>query len=184
MSRTCYPRIRFASRKIWQRCLEASGGMSSDEPCLFYGDKRKMYRWALSTVPNSIGLEGEKIHARKREKKLLTDHSGCFGQRNLRCDQLFRYSLYNTVIVCLLIYDVSGLFDTRIRGLREVTDRFLFLPIFRIGLQPPLKVYGVGSFTYDSYLIFRYLHINTGCISLECHRGFSQLWSRQEHQDY
>jgi hypothetical protein len=49
-----------------------------------------------------------------------------------------------------------GLFDTRIRGLREVTERFLYMPLFQIGLQPPLKVYGVGAFTYDSYLIFWY----------------------------
>jgi hypothetical protein len=31
------------------------------------------------------------------------------------------------------------------------------MPLFQIGLQPPLKVYGVGSFTYDSYLIFWYI---------------------------
>ena len=55
---------------------------------------------------------------------------------------------------CFLRAD-AGLFDTRIRGLRDVTDRFLFMPKFQVGLAAPLKIYGVGAFTYDSYLIFR-----------------------------
>ena len=47
-----------------------------------------------------------------------------------------------------------GLFDTRIRGLRDVTQRFLSMPRFMIGLDKELKPYGCGPFVYESYLIF------------------------------
>jgi len=47
-----------------------------------------------------------------------------------------------------------GLFDSRIKGLRDVTLRFLEMPRFMLGLAPPLKPAGIGVFGYESYLIF------------------------------
>lgn len=47
-----------------------------------------------------------------------------------------------------------GLFDTRIRGLRDVTERFLSMPRFMIGMDKEIKPYGCGPFVYESYLIF------------------------------
>ena len=47
-----------------------------------------------------------------------------------------------------------GLFDTRIRGLRDVTHRFLSMPRFIIGMDKDIKPYGCGPFVYESYLIF------------------------------
>ena len=47
-----------------------------------------------------------------------------------------------------------GLFDTRIRGLRDVTERFLSMPRFVIGMEKDIKPYGCGPFVYESYLIF------------------------------
>jgi methyl-CpG-binding domain protein 4 len=47
-----------------------------------------------------------------------------------------------------------GLFDTRIRGLRDVTQRFLSMPRFIIGMDKDIKPYGCGPFVYESYLIF------------------------------
>lgn len=40
------------------------------------------------------------------------------------------------------------------RSLREVTTFFLEQKRFQIGLEKPIKPYGVGAFTYESYLIF------------------------------
>eukprot|EP00960_Hanusia_phi_P010223 298228-Hanusia_phi.AAC.5 len=47
-----------------------------------------------------------------------------------------------------------GLFDSRIKGLRDVTNRFLSMPEFVIGLEKDYKPAGVGQFTYQSYLMF------------------------------
>jgi len=47
-----------------------------------------------------------------------------------------------------------GLFDSRIKGLRDVTLRFLEMPRFMLGLAKPLKPMGIGVFGYESYLIF------------------------------
>lgn len=47
-----------------------------------------------------------------------------------------------------------GLFSTRMRAVVAVSQRFLEMPVFDIGLTKELKVYGVGEFGYHSYLIF------------------------------
>jgi hypothetical protein len=40
------------------------------------------------------------------------------------------------------------------QSLLAVTNRFLELPAFDIGLEKEKKVYGIGEFGYHSYLIF------------------------------
>ena len=47
-----------------------------------------------------------------------------------------------------------GLFDNRYRQLVDITTKFLEMPLFAIGLDPELKIYGCGPFTVDSYHIF------------------------------
>ncbi|KAK3277230.1 hypothetical protein CYMTET_14746 [Cymbomonas tetramitiformis] len=47
-----------------------------------------------------------------------------------------------------------GLFPSRMRTITEVSQRFLEMPIFEIGLEKHNKVYGIGEFGYHSYLIF------------------------------
>lgn len=46
-----------------------------------------------------------------------------------------------------------GLFDNRFRSVLEISSTFLLMPEFQIDLKEH-KVYGVGEFAYDSYLIF------------------------------
>lgn len=50
-----------------------------------------------------------------------------------------------------IIFSLRPLFS---RSVREITMFFLEMPRFQIGLEPPIKPYGVGKFTYDSYLLF------------------------------
>lgn len=47
-----------------------------------------------------------------------------------------------------------GLFDSRWRTLVELTTAFLERPIFAVGPEPGLKIYGMGPFCVDSYHIF------------------------------
>jgi methyl-CpG-binding domain protein 4 len=47
-----------------------------------------------------------------------------------------------------------GLFETRWRAVVAITQRFLEMPEFRVGLDKEHKVYGLGEFGIDSYLIF------------------------------
>eukprot|EP00051_Salpingoeca_urceolata_P020355 m.304325 g.304325 ORF g.304325 m.304325 type:complete len:431 (+) comp19601_c1_seq2:26-1318(+) len=47
-----------------------------------------------------------------------------------------------------------GLFETRLRSLIAVTERFLQAPEFRIGLDKADKVYGCGEFCVHSYHLF------------------------------
>mmetsp|Transcript_20014 Transcript_20014/g.38161 ORF Transcript_20014/g.38161 Transcript_20014/m.38161 type:complete len:336 (+) Transcript_20014:159-1166(+) len=47
-----------------------------------------------------------------------------------------------------------GLFPTRFRSMVEVSQAFLQLPQFKVSLQSPFKLYGIGEFGYQSYLIF------------------------------
>lgn len=47
-----------------------------------------------------------------------------------------------------------GLFPTRMQTLVAVTRRFLEAPLFSVGLEPELKVYGIGQFGVDSYRLF------------------------------
>ena len=47
-----------------------------------------------------------------------------------------------------------GLFPNRMAGVLDVTQRFIDLPEFDVGLQGDLKIKGVGEFGYHSYLIF------------------------------
>lgn len=47
-----------------------------------------------------------------------------------------------------------GLFPTRMQSLVAITRRFLEAPLFNVGLEPELKVYGVGVFGVDSYRLF------------------------------
>jgi hypothetical protein len=47
-----------------------------------------------------------------------------------------------------------GLFPSRMAGVLDVTQRFLDMPEFDVGLQGDLKIKGVGEFGYHSYLIF------------------------------
>lgn len=47
-----------------------------------------------------------------------------------------------------------GLFDTRYKSVRAVTEKFLRMPIFAVGLKPPTKIYGIGAFGVDSFNIF------------------------------
>lgn len=47
-----------------------------------------------------------------------------------------------------------GLFPTRMNAIVAVTTRFLVMPEFDVGLQPPLKIPGIGEFAFHSYLLF------------------------------
>ena len=47
-----------------------------------------------------------------------------------------------------------GLFPNRMRSVVEVSRCFLAMPRFDVGLKPPLKIYGIGEFGLDSFLIF------------------------------
>ena len=47
-----------------------------------------------------------------------------------------------------------GLFENRLRSLIAVSEKFLSMPVFDIGLDKERKIYGIGEFGYSSYLIF------------------------------
>lgn len=47
-----------------------------------------------------------------------------------------------------------GLFPTRMQTLVAVTRRFLEAPLFTVGLEPEVKIYGIGQFSVDSYRLF------------------------------
>jgi len=47
-----------------------------------------------------------------------------------------------------------GLFPNRAKSLAAISQRFLEMPRFDLGLTPELKVFGFGSFGVDSYSIF------------------------------
>jgi len=47
-----------------------------------------------------------------------------------------------------------GLFPTRMKSLIAVTQRFLEMERFEVGLSKDLKIYGIGEFGYQSFLIF------------------------------
>eukprot|EP00038_Savillea_parva_P010484 m.190679 g.190679 ORF g.190679 m.190679 type:complete len:470 (+) comp18084_c0_seq1:65-1474(+) len=47
-----------------------------------------------------------------------------------------------------------GLFENRWRSVVAITQRFLEMPEFTVGLDKENKIYGVGEFGVDSYLIF------------------------------
>ena len=36
----------------------------------------------------------------------------------------------------------------------EITQRFIEMPEFQLGLEKPYKIYGIGEFGFQSYLIF------------------------------
>lgn len=42
----------------------------------------------------------------------------------------------------------------RMQSLVAVTERFLQMPVFDVGLEKSLKIYGIGEFSYHSYLLF------------------------------
>lgn len=47
-----------------------------------------------------------------------------------------------------------GLFPNRLAALVDVTQRFLSMPVFDVGLDGDVKIRGVGEFGYHSYLLF------------------------------
>jgi methyl-CpG-binding domain protein 4 len=47
-----------------------------------------------------------------------------------------------------------GLFENRLRSLIAVSEKFLSMPVFDVGLDKERKIYGIGEFGYSSYLIF------------------------------
>ena len=47
-----------------------------------------------------------------------------------------------------------GLFPNRLKSLVAVSERFLEMPAFDVGLQGDLKIYGIGQFGLDSFQIF------------------------------
>lgn len=47
-----------------------------------------------------------------------------------------------------------GLFPNRLKSLVAVSERFLEMPAFDVGLQGDLKIYGIGQFGFDSFQIF------------------------------
>jgi len=47
-----------------------------------------------------------------------------------------------------------GLFPNRLKSLVAVSERFLEMPKFDVGLEGGLKIYGIGQFGFDSFRIF------------------------------
>jgi len=54
----------------------------------------------------------------------------------------------------LKIIHPLGLFPTRMKSLVSVTQRFLEMPKFDVGLSKDLKIYGIGEFGFQSFLLF------------------------------
>eukprot|EP00947_MAST-08B_sp_MAST-8B-sp1_P002469 g2469.t1 len=47
-----------------------------------------------------------------------------------------------------------GLFANRLKGVLSVAERFIEMPVFDVGLDKAVKIYGIGEFGVDSYKIF------------------------------
>ena len=47
-----------------------------------------------------------------------------------------------------------GLFDNRVQSIVAVSERFLIAPVFTIELKGENKIYGIGEFGLQSFLIF------------------------------
>lgn len=47
-----------------------------------------------------------------------------------------------------------GMFAQRIAAVAAITQRFIEMPVFDVGLEPELKIRGIGRFGFESYLLF------------------------------
>lgn len=49
---------------------------------------------------------------------------------------------------------MSRLFENRMRSVIAISEKFLTMEEFNCGLEKEIKIYGIGEFGVDSYLIF------------------------------
>ena len=63
-------------------------------------------------------------------------------------------ALHATSEQMLEVMKPLGLFENRLRSVTAVTERFLAAPVFEVGLEPNVKIYGIGAFGFESFKLF------------------------------